>query len=98
VKRQNLIWATTPHDVSRPVLYTSASQGQKLVNACTKAGLKYGRDYLWWSAHYDPGRGKHLCGPKCGFGLKVMAHATQFTDRANGVSLDESFCSPGFFR
>lgn len=98
VKRQNLVWATSPHDVSRPVLYTSASQGQKLINACSKAGLKYGRDYLWWSAHYDPARGKHLCSSKCGFGIKQSAHATQFTDHANSVSLDESLCSPGFFR
>lgn len=80
-----------------PVLYTSASWGQALVNECTKAGLKYGKDYLWWSAHYDPRKGVHLCGPACGFGLKVTAHATQFTDRANNKSLDESVCSPGFF-
>lgn len=98
VKRQNLLWATTQHDVSRPVLYTSASWGQKLVNACTAAGLKYGRDYFWWSAHYDPARGKHLCGPKCGFGLRVQAHATQYTDHALNRSLDESFCTPGFFK
>lgn len=98
VKKQNLLWATEHHDVSRPVLYTSASWGQKLVDACSKAGLRYGKDYLWWSAHYDPARGKHLCGPKCGFGLKVQAHATQWTDKAFNRSLDESFCSPGFFK
>ena len=80
-----------------PVLYTSASWGQKLVDTCTKAGLVYGKDYLWWSAHYNVDLGKHLCGPGCGFGLKVHAHATQFTDKALGRSLDESVCSPGFF-
>ena len=80
-----------------PVLYTSASWGQKLVDACTKAGLRYGKDYLWWSAHYNVDLGKHICGPGCGFGLRVTAHATQFTDKALGRSLDESVCSPGFF-
>ena len=80
-----------------PVLYTAVSWGQKLVDACTHAGLVYGKDYLWWSAHYNPALGKHFCGPKCGFGLKVTAHATQFTDKALGRSLDESICSVRFF-
>ena len=78
-----------------PVLYTSASWGQKLVDACAAAGLRYGHDYLWWSAHYT--YQPHFCGPKCGFGLRQTAHATQFTDRAQGKSLDESIVSPGFF-
>jgi len=81
----------------KPVVYTNASSGQALINALTKAGLRYGVDYLWWSAHYDPRLGRHLCSPRCGFGLKVTAHATQFTDKALGRSLDESVCSPGFF-
>lgn len=78
-----------------PVLYTSASWGERLIDACTRAGLKYGKDYLWWSAHYT--MREHYCGPACGFGLKHEAHATQFTDRAIGRSLDESICSPRFF-
>ena len=85
------------YNTPKPILYTSASWGQALVNACTKAGLVYGRDYLWWSAHYNPVLGKHFCGPKCGFGLRQVAHATQFTDKALGRSLDESIMAPGFF-
>ena len=81
-----------------PVVYTSASWGQNLINAMSKAGLRYGKDYFWWSAHYDPSRGKHLCSPKCGFGIRVQAHATQFTDMAGGKHLDESFVTPGFFK
>ena len=92
-------WVKRQHQrgETRPVLYTSAAWGERLINTCTAAGLKYGVDYLWWSAHYNPALGEHLCGPKCGFGLTHTAHATQFTDRALGRSLDESVCSPGFF-
>ena len=98
VKRQNLTWATRPHDASRPVLYTSASWGNALNDACAKAGLRLGVDYLWWSAHYNPALGEHFCSPKCYPGLRYTAHATQFTDHANGKSLDESVCLPGFFK
>lgn len=85
------------YNTSKPVLYTSASWGAALIDACSKAGLRYGIDYRWWSAHYNPALGEHFCGPKCGYGLKHTAHATQFTDKAFGRSLDESVCSPGFF-
>lgn len=98
VKRQIANWHKSPHDVARPVVYTSASQLQKLVVTMTKAGLRFGQDYLVWSAHYDPKRGAHLCSPTCGFGIKVTAHATQYTDHADGVSLDESLCGPDFFK
>lgn len=81
-----------------PVLYTSASNGEPLIAVCTKAGLVYGQDYLWLSAHYDPKLGEHICNPTCYPGLKHTAHATQFTDHANGENLDESVCSPGFFK
>jgi hypothetical protein len=86
---------TKTYNTSKPVLYTSASWGQRLVDACTKAGLVYGKDYLWWSAHYTGV--SHFCGPSDGFGIKQTAHATQFTDLAQGKHLDESICSPGFF-
>lgn len=78
-----------------PILYTSAAYGQKLVDTMTKAGFKYGKDYRWWSAHYT--FKPHLCSSKCGFGIKVVAHATQWTDKAGGKSLDESICSEHFF-
>lgn len=85
------------YNTSKPVVYTSASWGQGLVNALSKAGLVYGEDYLWWSAHYNPAQGKHICGPKCGFGLKVTAHGTQWTDHSHNESLDESVLTARFF-
>jgi hypothetical protein len=78
-----------------PVVYTSASLMQPLVNLLAKAGLKYGIDYQMWSAHYS--FHAHLCGPACGFGIKEHAHATQWTDKALGRNLDESLCGPAFF-
>ena len=85
------------YNTTRPVVYTSASWGQNLVNTLEKAGLKYDQDFMWWSAHYDPAKGKHICDPSCGFGIKVRAHATQWTDHADNKSLDESLVVAGFF-
>jgi hypothetical protein len=80
---------------ARPDVYTAASWGENLINALSKAGFVYGRDYRWWSAHYT--YQPHLCGPKCGFGLTHIAHATQWTDKVAGKSLDESLCAADFF-
>lgn len=78
-----------------PIVYTSAAYGQALIDTLAKAGLVYGKDYRWWSAHYT--YKPHLCSSKCGFGIKVVAHATQWTDKAGGKSLDESVVSAHFF-
>lgn len=97
VPTQAAAWVKKEHAKGnkRPIVYTNASHGQGLVDLLTKAGLKYGVDYLWWSAHYT---GKpHLCSAKCGFGIKVIAHATQWTDMAGGHNLDESLCSAALF-
>ena len=80
-----------------PVVYTSASNGPALIAVLTKAGLKYGVDYLWWSAHYDPKWGVHLCHPGCYPGVDHVAHATQYTDHADNKNLDESIVGAGFF-
>jgi hypothetical protein len=55
------------------------------------AGLRYGIDFLIWSAHYTgiP----HLCGPQCGFGLDRTVHNTQYTDRLDNRSLDGDLCT-----
>lgn len=94
---QAATWVRRQHALGkkRPIVYTSASHGQALINLLDQAGLRYGVDYLWWSAHYT--YKPHLCGPQCGFGLKAIAHATQWTDKAGGKSLDESLCSAAFF-
>lgn len=80
-----------------PWLYTSASNGNALNDTCRKAGLQLHVDYEWWSAHYNNALGEHFCNPTCYPGLRYTASATQFTDRANNVSLDESVCSPDLF-
>lgn len=97
VKRQLALGNGIKHSNGRtiPVVYTAASWGEHLISVLSSAGLRYGVDYLWWSAHYS--FRQHLCGPGCGFGIKRTAHATQFTDRALGRSLDESICSAGFW-
>jgi hypothetical protein len=98
VKRQNARWSRDKHDVRLPVVYTSVSWAQGLVNALSKAGLKQRKHYLLWTAHYDPRKGEHLCSSSCGFGFKSAADATQYTDRALGRSLDESVCRAGFWK
>lgn len=80
-----------------PAVYTSASNGPRLIAVLTKAGLKYGVDYFWWSAHYDPKWGAHFCHPGCFPGIDHVAHATQYTDHANNENLDESIVRSDFF-
>lgn len=81
--------------VETPVVYTSAAFVQGLVNELDASGLRLGKDFKVWSAHYT---GKaHLCSPKCGFGIKFTADATQYTDKALGRNLDASRTREGFF-
>lgn len=89
VKRQKV------RGLKHAIVYTSLSQAQTLVNALSSQGLSLGVDYLLWTAHYNGS--PHLCSPACGYGFKETAHATQWTDRAEGRSLDESLCSAEFF-
>lgn len=80
--------------VSKPCLYTSASNADALVEEMAKAGIVRSA-YRLWTAHY--GKGEHLCGPTTCGECHATADATQFTDRANGESLDESVCLADFF-
>jgi hypothetical protein len=99
VKRQRALRRVgRKYQTRLPVLYTSAANGNALNDVCRKAGLEYGVDYLWWSAHYSPTLGKHFCGPKCYPGLRYEAHGTQYTDHANSKNLDLSILSPGWFK
>lgn len=77
-----------------PVVYTSAAYVQPLVNKLDASGLRYGKDYQLWSAHYTGIQ--HFCGPGCGYGIKVRAHATQFKT-STSPNLDTSICSAEFF-
>ena len=95
---QAAAWVKRQHKLGnpKPDVYSAISWGQNLVNALTAAGLRYGVDYRYWSAHYT--YKPHLCSSACGFGFKGIAHATQWTDKAGGKSLDESLCSAEFFQ
>jgi hypothetical protein len=80
--------------VKRPVVYTSVSQLQALVDLLEREGV-YRHQVRLWSAHYT--MHPHICGPDCGFGLREHADATQYTDKALGRSLDESLVMAGFW-
>jgi hypothetical protein len=82
------------HGVTKPCLYTMASNADALVDAMTKAGI--GRSaFRLWTAHY--GQGEHLCGPTTCRETQFAADATQFTQNAEGKVLDESTCLDTFF-
>lgn len=80
--------------VTKPALYTSASNVDALVEEMAAAGIARGV-YRLWSAHYT--NVAHLCGPATCGACKNSADATQFTSHAEGKSLDESVCATGFF-
>lgn len=94
---ESIAWVKRQHarGVKKPGVYTAVSWAQKTVDALSAAGLVYGTDYVLWTAHYT--FKPHLCSGKCGFGFKHIAHATQWTDKAGGRSLDESVASAEFF-
>lgn len=79
--------------VKRPVVYTSVSQAQYLLDVLANSGVPRSAIRLW-TAHYTGTA--HRCTPACGFGFKSTADATQFTDHSGGRSLDESLCAPDF--
>src|SRR6266446_1131884 len=81
VKRQQV------RGVKRPVVYTSVSGAQSLLDLLAKNGISRNAIRLW-TAHYT--HVEHLCGPQCGFGMKTVADATQWTNKALGRELDQS--------
>lgn len=81
--------------VKRPGFYTSASQLQALVDLLAHAGIAR-KSVRIWSAHYT--MRSHICGPGCGFGIRIVADATQWTDKSQGKNLDESKCSATFWQ
>lgn len=82
------------HRGRTPIVYSSLSQAQDVVNVLGEAGLKQGRDYRLWVAHYTDK--PHRCDAKCGLGFHGKADATQFTCNSGGKNLDESLCAPHF--
>ena len=80
--------------IKRPVVYTSVSNAQPLLNTLSAAGI--GREQVrLWTAHYT---GKpHFCDFRCYRGFNSAADATQYDDKALGRSLDVSLCRDDFF-
>lgn len=88
-------WIESKAQGKRPVIYTFLSNAQVLVNYLAAHGIDR-EEYDLWIAHWT---GKpHICGPSCGFGLRGVADATQFTDHSGGRNLDESLCAADFHR
>lgn len=80
--------------VHRPVLYIGAANMKALELTMDAHGVPRSA-YRLWSAHYT--KTKHLCAPfSCGYGV-TEADGTQWTNRALGVSLDQSVLNPEFF-
>jgi peptidoglycan hydrolase-like protein with peptidoglycan-binding domain len=80
--------------VAFPVLYCSAGNLIALESTMAAAGISR-LAYRLWSAHYT--HAEHLCSPKtCGFGFTEV-DGTQWTNQANGISLDQSVLIPEFF-
>jgi hypothetical protein len=74
--------------------YISESEAAALVAALEAAGI-HRHECVLWTAHYN-GR-RHICGPNT-CGCPVHAGGTQWTDRSNNRSLDESWLTLAFWR
>lgn len=82
------------HGVKRPVVYSSVSEMQQVIDTLAHAGISRPH-YRVWTAHYN---GKeHRCTIACGNNFHDMADATQWWDHAHNLNLDISSCAPGFF-
>lgn len=89
-------WWKRNRDHGARGFYISESEAAALVAALEAAGIHLD-EYVLWTAHYSDEYGRHVCGPKT-CGCNVAADGTQWTDRANGKSLDESWLHPSFWR
>jgi hypothetical protein len=76
----------------RPVVYTSASNANALMDTLARAGISRSK-YRLWTAHYT--HTPHRCGAACG--VRGVADATQWTNVSHGRNLDESLLAPTFF-
>lgn len=81
--------------VRRPVVYASVSSMQTVLAALQSNGIQPTAVRLW-TAHYTGH--PHVCSShSCGYGLSTGSDATQWTDRALNLNLDESLCNDSFF-
>lgn len=87
-------WWNRNKDHGARGFYIAKSEAAELV-AHLKAHGIHRHEYVLWTAHYAGFR--HVCGPKT-CGCAVEADGTQWTDRSNRRSLDESSLKPAFWR
>ena len=91
-------WVKRQHKrgIKLPVVYTSVSGMDSLLEILKDAGIKRSEVRVW-TAHYT--FTPHLCGPhSCNELRSTTADATQWTDTALGRNLDESMLHKHFFR
>lgn len=79
----------------RGVAYTFLAQFEEMYQAILAAGIP--RDEMILLCAHVTGV-PHICGPECGYGLSTRVDATQYTFTAEGRSLDESLCTPAYFK
>lgn len=80
--------------VKRPVVYCAVSDAKTVLGVLAAAGISRSQVRLW-TAHYT--KTPHRCTSVCGFGFTGTADATQYTDVAEGRSLDASLVASTFF-
>jgi hypothetical protein len=88
VKRQEA------NDVSRPVIYSSVGNMNSILSTLSANNISR-QSVRLWSAHY--GQGNHICGPSSCGQIRTDMDGTQWTDNANGKSLDQSALNANFF-
>jgi hypothetical protein len=86
--QQGAQWAKRERNAKRvPGIYASVDNIPAVVVELAKLGVAR-RDVVWWSAHYTTV--EHICGPATCGALAFNADGTQYTDSADGRSLDAS--------
>jgi hypothetical protein len=80
--------------VSRPVIYASVGNMANILSALASNGISR-QNVRLWSAHYA--NGNHICGPSSCGQVHTDMDGTQWTDAANGKSLDQSELVDTFF-
>ncbi len=81
--------------VRRPVVYASVTIMPTVLAALESDGMSSSSVRIW-TAHYTGIA--HVCTPEsCGYGLQASADATQWTNHALNLALNESLCEDVFF-
>lgn len=85
VKRQKTV---------RPVIYSSVGNMNSILSVLAANGISR-QNVRLWSAHYS--NGQHICGPSSCGQIRTDMDGTQWTDKANGIDLDQSALTDHFF-